>query len=47
MSYHQNEKDEWLRYGAAIYLTDCDRAEIDHNTVVQGQNGLMAARARA
>ncbi len=41
MSYHQNEKDEWLRYGAAIYLAGCDRAEIDHNTVMQGQNGLM------
>ena len=41
MSYHQNEKDEWLRYGAAMYLSGCDRAEIDHNTVVQGQNGLM------
>jgi nitrous oxidase accessory protein NosD len=47
MSYHQNEKDEWLRYGAAIYLTDCDRAEIDHNTAVQGQNGLMATRSKA
>jgi nitrous oxidase accessory protein NosD len=45
MSYHQNEKDEWLRYGAAIYLSECDRAEIDHNTVVQGQNGLMATRS--
>ena len=28
MSYHQNEKDEWLRYGAAIYLRGCDRAEV-------------------
>lgn len=46
MSYHQNEKDEWLRYGAAIYVRNCDRAEIDHNTVVQGQNGLMAASSR-
>jgi nitrous oxidase accessory protein NosD len=45
MSYHRNEKDEWLRYGAAIYLADCDRAEIDHNTVVQGQNGLMVTRS--
>jgi nitrous oxidase accessory protein NosD len=45
MSYHQNEKDEWLRFGAAIYLSVCDRAEIDHNTVVQGQNGLMATRS--
>ncbi|MEO5895213.1 MAG: right-handed parallel beta-helix repeat-containing protein [Vicinamibacterales bacterium] len=41
MSYHQNEKDEWLRYGAGIYLRGCDRAEVDHNTAVQGQNGLM------
>lgn len=41
MSYHQNEKDEWLRYGAGIYLRRCDRAEIDRNTAVHGQNGLM------
>lgn len=45
MSYHDNEKDEWLRFGAAIYLSGCDRAEIDHNTIVQGQNGLMATRS--
>jgi nitrous oxidase accessory protein NosD len=43
MSYHQNEKDEWLRYGAGIYLRACDRAEIDRNIAVQGQNGLMVA----
>ena len=41
MSYHQNDKDEWLRYGAGIYLSECDRARIDHNSVVQGQNGLI------
>ena len=41
MSYHDNERDEWLRYGAAMYLSQCDRAEIDHNAAVQGQNGLM------
>ena len=45
MSYHQNEKDEWLRYGAGIYLRDCDRAEIDHTTAVQGQNGLMVTNS--
>jgi nitrous oxidase accessory protein NosD len=45
MSYHQNEKDEWLRYGAGIYLRGCDRAEIDRNTAVQGQNGLMATHS--
>lgn len=45
MSYHNNEKDEWLEYGAAIYLSECDDAEIDHNTAVQGQNGLMVTRS--
>ena len=46
MSYHQNEKDEWLRFGAAIYLSGCDRAEIDHNTILRGQNGLMATASK-
>jgi nitrous oxidase accessory protein NosD len=46
MSYHQNDKDEWLRYGAAMYLSGCDRAEIDHNTAVQGQNGLMVTGSK-
>ena len=45
LSFHQNEKDEWQRYGAAIYLTDSDDAEIDHNRAVQGMNGLMVARS--
>jgi nitrous oxidase accessory protein NosD len=45
MSYHDNEKDEWLRFGAAIYLSECDDAEIDHNRAVQGQNGLMVTRS--
>jgi parallel beta-helix repeat protein len=45
MSYHQNGKDEWLRYGAGIYLRSCDRAEIDHTTAVQGQNGLMVTHS--
>ena len=45
MSYHQNDKDEWLKQGAAIYLAECDRAELDHNTAVQGQNGLLIARS--
>jgi len=45
MSYHDNEKDEWLRYGAAIYLSECDEAEIDNSRAVQGQNGLMITRS--
>lgn len=41
MSYHQNGKDEWLRYGAAIYLKDCNFAVIKDNKVTGGQNALM------
>lgn len=41
MSYHQNEKNEWLRYGAAIYLENCDGAEIRYCQVTGGQNALM------
>lgn len=41
MSYHQNEKDEWLRYGAGIYLRGCDDFEIKNVTIEGGQNGLM------
>ena len=46
MSYHHNEKDEWLDQGAGIYLADSDNAQIDNTTIVQGQNGLMLARYR-
>jgi hypothetical protein len=45
LSFHDNEKDEWLRYGAAIYLSDTDDAEIDHVRAVQGMNGLMVTRS--
>jgi parallel beta-helix repeat protein len=45
MSYHHNDKDEWLQSGAGIYLADSPGAEIDHTTIVQGQNGLMLARS--
>jgi parallel beta-helix repeat protein len=41
MSYHHNEKDEWLRYGAAIYLRKCNSAAIRNCRVTGGQNALM------
>lgn len=44
MSYHQNEKDEWLRYGAAIYLNGCENALIKNCTVTGGQNALMMTK---
>jgi parallel beta-helix repeat protein len=44
LSFHHNEKDEWLRYGAGAYLSDVDAGEIRGNTVTQGMNGLMLVR---
>lgn len=41
MSYHHNENDEWLRYGAAMYLRGCNNAVISHCKVTGGQNALM------
>ena len=45
-SYHQNDADEWLRYGAGIYLAGVEGGEVVGNRVVQGQNGLMITRSR-
>lgn len=44
LSFHHNEKDEWLRYGAAIYLVDVRGGAVRGNTVEQGMNGLMMTR---
>jgi parallel beta-helix repeat protein len=41
LSYHQNEQDEWLRYGAAIYLKNCAHALVRETMITGGQNGLM------
>ena len=44
MSYHHNENDEWLRYGAGIYLKDCNSAIIKNNIIIGGQCALMMMR---
>ena len=41
MSFHNNENDEWMRYGAGIYIKNCKGATITNNTVTNGQCGLM------
>ncbi len=41
MSFHHNEKDEWLRFGEGIYLSGCDKFEVKNCTIVGGQSGLM------
>src|SRR6266478_4072457 len=44
LSFHHNEKDDWLRYGAGAYLSDVEAGEISGNTVTQGMNGLLLVR---
>ena len=44
MSFHQNEKDEWLEYGAALYLVDCGGFSVRKCTALRGQCGLMLTR---
>jgi nitrous oxidase accessory protein NosD len=44
LSYHKNEADEWLRFGAGIYLADVRGGEIRGNTAEQGMNGLLMTR---
>lgn len=41
LSHHHNENDEWLRYGAAIYLRGCDNFSVSNCKVTGGQNALM------
>lgn len=45
LSHHHNEHDEWLRYGAAIYLSDVERGRIRGNRITQGMEGLMLVRS--
>ncbi len=44
LSYHHDEQDEWLRYGAAVYLVGVHGGEVKGVTVEQGMNGLMMTR---
>src|SRR5467141_261671 len=44
LSFHHNEKDEWLRFVAAIYLQDVKGAELRANSAVGGMNGLLLVR---
>ena len=45
LSYHHNERDEWLRYGAGIYLADVRGGMVRGNTAAGGQNGLLLVRS--
>ena len=39
--YHNNDKDEWLRYGAGMYLRSCNNATVKNCTVTGNQNALL------
>src|SRR5262245_57326204 len=43
-SFHHNESNEWLRFGAAIYLEDVRGGEVRDNTALRGMNGLLHVR---
>ena len=45
MSFHKNEKREWLRFGAGIYLEGVKGGDLRSNRVEQGINGVMLTRS--
>ena len=45
LSFHHNERDEWLRYAGALFLVDVRGGEIRGNRATQGMNALMLTRS--
>ena len=41
---HENDKDEWLRYGAGIYIEDSKGVTVSKCRARNGQNGLCLSR---
>ncbi len=46
-SYHHNENNEWLRYGAGLYLEGCNSFSVTGTKALGGQCGLMLVRSNA
>ncbi|MBX3115207.1 MAG: right-handed parallel beta-helix repeat-containing protein [Fimbriimonadaceae bacterium] len=44
MSFHDNEQDQWLRFGAAVYLKNLEGFEVRGVEAIGGQCGLMMTR---
>jgi len=44
LSYHQNDRYEWLRYGAGMYLDSCARATARGCRITGNQNALLMTR---
>jgi nitrous oxidase accessory protein NosD len=45
MSFHHNEKGEWLNQGTAVYLDRCDGFEVKNLRATGGQSGLFLDRS--
>jgi len=45
LSFHNNDKGEWLRYAGAFFLVDVKGGEIRGNRSVQGMNALQLTRS--
>ncbi len=45
LSFHHNDKSEWLRYGAGIYLASVRGGAVRNNRCEQGMNGLLIVRS--
>ena len=41
---HENDQNEWLRYGAGVYLLRCPDARVTGNRARNGQNGICLCR---
>ncbi|MGI9160702.1 MAG: NosD domain-containing protein [Saprospiraceae bacterium] len=41
LSYHNNEQDEWLRYGAGMYLKNCQSIVVRNCRATGNQNALL------
>jgi nitrous oxidase accessory protein NosD len=44
LSFHRNERREWMRFGAGIYLEDVRGGELRGVRAVQGMNGVLLVR---
>lgn len=45
LSFHRNEQEEWLRFGAGIYLRGVTGGRLTGNTVRQSMNGLLLSHS--
>lgn len=45
MSFHNNEQDQWLQYGAGAYFKEVNGFEVRNLTITGGQCGLMLNRS--